>query len=258
MPLQLRGENSDLVPSNQVPLYIQEYIMRTGGNLDDIDNLTVKQVKDLDNVLRRIKLGIHSSTVQICGDNCPTKKRCPLAILNKEPDGYDCPLELDLFEEQTNFYMNSIQNKLNIDAKTLENDQIIMSLIGELVECDIQEYRMNTVLAEEGMLDDVPTLSIDGGYVTRSEEHQALKIKREIKRRRDINLKQLIATPEMVQRLKAKKDNGSLIDKIAETREKARLLAKDVIMEAQVITNGDNKRSNPSTSSAQKRISNKT
>ena len=248
MALNLVGADEDLVPVNKIPLHIQEYILRTGGHSSELDNLTVKQIRDLDNVLRRIKLGIHSSTVQICGDKCPTKERCPLAILRKEPEGYECPLELDLFEEQTVFYTESIQRKLSIDIETLKQDQIIMSLIGELVECDIQEYRMNTMLAKEGMLDDVPTLSIEGGYVTRPEEHQAMKIKREIKRRRDINLKQLIATPEMVQRLKAKKDNKSLIDKVTETRAKARLLAESAIIEAEVITS-DGKLQRTNTSS---------
>jgi len=155
---------------------------------------------------------------------------------------HNCPIELDLYEKHTAAYKEAVAARVEYFGTEIdiESDHIVKTLIAELVEADIIELRANAMIATIGIVEEVPAIVSEEGVEYRLDEATALKIKREQKKRRDINFRQLLATPEMVQRSKAKAATAEPNQRIEETRKKARdLMEKTTIsVEGKVIEDG--------------------
>ena len=98
---------------------------------------------------------------------------------------------------------------------------IVKNLIGELATSHIMENRINTKLAKDGMIERVYVGGGENGGRAHFKEEETVASKKleQIKKRRDIVLRQLLATPEMELKKKmvakdASSQAGELLDKI--------------------------------------------
>lgn len=212
-------------------------------NITDVEGIVLskREIIELAKSVEKLALGIHATFIKTCTDNCEYIKKCPLAILRRHPKGSDCPIELDLYKKKYEEYKVATYDRLRSfdTSKEVEEDAITRLLICELVECDIIEFRCNQILAAEGITDEVPALATRESVEWRTEEHPAMRMKRETKRRRDVVMKQLIATPEMAQRLKNPKKDSSPMDRAEEARKKARAIMNNTSIEVEATVVGE-------------------
>lgn len=248
----MRGTKPPTLPSNKgdptvtTPLSpaLTKYLQDNYG-LEDLDDVVLNQAEllQLQKAVEKLALGVHATFIKTCSDHCEYMKNCPLAIMRRHPVGYDCPIELDLYKTKYAQYRSATYDRLKAfdSGQNIEEDEITKLLISELVECDIIEFRCNQILAAEGITDEVPALATRESVEWRTEIHTAMRLKHETKRRRDVVMKQLIATPEMAQRLKNPKKDLSPLDRAEEARKKARAIMENATVTVEATVLGESK-----------------
>jgi hypothetical protein len=226
------------------PPSLAKYLEDNYG-LEKVDDITLSRadLSRLAKAVSKLELGVHATFIKTCTDRCEYIKNCPLAILRRHPVGSDCPLELDLYKKKYNLYKTATYDRLRSfeGGKDIDEDEITRLLICELVECDVIEFRCNQILASEGITDEIPALATRESVEWRTEIHAAMRMKWDTKRRRDVVMKQLIATPEMVQRMKNPKKDSNPMDRANDARQKARLLMQTQTVEVEASVVGETK-----------------
>jgi len=220
--------NTEVVPLSKIPKDVVAYVSDVLKDPEYFKNndISASNIVKLQESMKRFTMGVQASIIQMCNSGCESHDRCPLVLLRRAPSGRTCPIEMDLYEKHTVAYKEAIESRIEYLGSGIDisSDQIIKTLIAELVEADILELRANAMVATAGIVENVPAIVSEMGVEYRLDEATALKIKREIKKRRDINLRQLLATPEMVQRSKNVKPSDSNNDRIESTRNKVKEL----------------------------------
>lgn len=167
--------------------------------------LTVEQYAKLKDTIKINSMGIGSNIIRTCQDTCESWNRCPLAIIRKAPLGRACPVEIDLYERLITDYKDAVTHKIHSikSVEDVEKDPVILSLISQVVEIEIMSFRANALIADVGLTMSVPVFATEHGTEFAIQESVASRVKRELNSRRDKILRQLLATPEMVQRIKS-------------------------------------------------------
>jgi len=158
---------------------------------------------------------------------------------------HNCPIELDLYETSVFEYREAIFQRVRkqegIDTiDDIAKDRVMSGMIAELTEAELIEFRANAMIATLGIVTEVPVLSATefSEVEYRIDESVSLKIKRDMKRRRDGLLKQLLATPEMIEKTKGKSKGVDPLKRINDTRDRVREAidrAGNVIVEAEIL-----------------------
>ena len=234
------GTSTEIIPVSKIPKDVVAYVHHVLKDPEYFNNneISASNVVRLQESMKRFSMGVQASIIQMCNSACESHDRCPLVLLHRAPTGRTCPIEMDLYEKHTAAYKESIESRIEYLGSGIDisSDQIIKTLTAELVEADILELRANAMIATAGIVENVPAIVSEMGVEYRLDEATALKIKREIKKRRDINLRQLLATPEMVQRSKNIKTPDGINDRIESTRNKVKeLMATNNITDAVTI-----------------------
>lgn len=166
--------------------------------------LTIEQYARLKDTIKINSMGIGSNIIRTCQDTCESWSRCPLAIIRKAPLGRACPVEIDLYERLITDYKDAVTHKIHTvkSVEDIERDPVILSLISQVVEIEIMSFRANALIADVGLTMSVPVFATEHGTEFAVQESVASRVKRELNNRRDKILRQLLATPEMVQRIK--------------------------------------------------------
>ena len=172
----------------------------------------------------------------MCGgpEICPFTDDCPFVEINKIPVGRKCPIEKELIAYWTAKYMDEFE----IDEK----NQSEISLITELAELDIYDYRCSMILsrAENAELTQeiVVGVNADGNAIYNEDIHKAFELKERIKKRKQTILESLVGTRKEKYKRDAALKKRSVDDpstqaatlkkKLDEAREKAMKEAKHV------------------------------
>lgn len=128
----------------------------------------------------------------MCGgaNVCPFADQCPLVAIEKAPVGRFCPIETELISWWVARYMQEFE----VD---MEN-QSEVSLITELAELDIMDYRCSMLLskAENAELTQEIVVGVDseGRPISNEEIHKAFEIKERVKKRKQAILESLVGT----------------------------------------------------------------
>lgn len=139
---------------------------------------------------RQKKHGLYSSMPMLCkGYRCPYAKSCYLLEAGEAPEGERCPIELAFIMERFERYSREL---------SVDHDRVVdMSLLRDLIECELMIDRCDRVLAQEGeMVVEVPAFSspVTGEVYHRPEAHQALGIKDRMQKRKNEILQLLNST----------------------------------------------------------------
>lgn len=151
---------------------------------------TAKQALEVARREQRKRHGFYSSMPMICrGRRCPYAEGCYLLEAGEAPEGERCPIELAFIMERFERY----SRELEIDL-----DKVVdMSLLRDLIECELMIDRCDRILAQDGALIlEVPAGSspVTGEVFTRPEAHQALGIKDRMQKRKNEILQLLNST----------------------------------------------------------------
>lgn len=226
-----------MVPRDQIPPEIVKYLQDIGQLAVLSEGLTQDQVTQLSNVIKMYSLGIGATVIQTCSIKCPSYDRCPLAIIGRAPIREICPIESQLYFQLLDDYKKAVAQKISSieSIKDIESDPIILSLISQAVEIEIFQLRVNALIATAGLVNDVPVLATDNGIEYVLQETAASKMKRDLNSRKDKVLRQLLATPEMVQKVRSLGKTGPVTDQ----KREAMLRAKELLHSGEVILDED-------------------
>lgn len=178
----------------------------------------------------------------MCGGEeiCPFTDQCPFIEIKRKqgrnvvPVGRQCPIERELIAYWVSKYMDEFE----VD----ESNQSEISLITELAELDIYDYRASLLLSEAGnanmMQEIVVGVNADGNPIYNEDIHKAFELKERVKRRKHIILESLVGTRKEKYRrdaaLKKRSEDdpsttaADLKKKLDAAREKAAAAAKPV------------------------------
>jgi len=166
--------------------------------------MSEKVLERLDRTVSSAQVGLVSASALICKGPaiCPFRTRCPIYLVEGEggnyPSGRQCVVEINLAQRRFNEYVD----EFNLRGQ-VEKSPTMRSLISELVDLDIQEYRINIILSGA-------TGDSDGTYlmeqvfgsnpktgddIEQVQEHPILKEKDRVHKKRMEILKALAATP---------------------------------------------------------------
>jgi len=151
------------------------------------------------------------------GSKCAIRHICPFEAMGIAPVGQECALERISMDQWKTDYIIS----LNINAR----DKIAMGLIDELVEIDIfNKYRFPAVLSENisSFQEEVTRYSDRTGAVVekRKEVSKAFEAKMLMAKRREVIMKELMATPREKSRIPGRKKND-ISSEVQDIMEKA-------------------------------------
>jgi len=158
------------------------------------DDFTLTK-SELVTILDGVVLTVHTNRTLpiVCeGAKCPNKHICPLDKGGIAPMGHECVIERMSMIEWRRQYIESLE----IDP----NDKIQSEMVDELVEIDIfNKFRFPVILSMnlEGFHENVDTYSEKTGSLiqSRKEVSKAFEAKMAMARRREVILRELLATP---------------------------------------------------------------
>jgi hypothetical protein len=142
--------------------------------------------------------GAAAKTPLMCGGEeiCPFSEDCPFVELQrstgdiKVPVGRKCPIEKELIA----FWVARYMQTFDIDP----DNQAEVSLIVELAELDIFDYRCSLILsrAENAEMTQEVVVGVDtaGNPISNEEIHKAFEIKERVKKRKHTILESLVGT----------------------------------------------------------------
>ncbi len=128
----------------------------------------------------------------MCGGEevCPFSDECPFVELHKIPVGRKCPIEKELIAYWVSKYMDEFE----VD----QANQSEISLITELAELDIYDYRASLLLSQpenaDMMQQIVVGVNADGNPIYNEDIHKAFELKERVKRRKQLILESLVGT----------------------------------------------------------------
>lgn len=192
------------VPRKDIPEDVVAYLKTMASNEESLnhslDTIEPDQLIRLREAVERVRLGPKAAIISICSTECSCREQCPLAIAGIAPDGKGCPIERDLFIKAVAGYKDAVLKRVKEyeTVQDLETDRPIMTIIFELAEFEILDWRSSGEIALNGIIEQVPALATKEDIFYRSDVSVAMRAKEALQRRRDSNLRQLLATPEMV------------------------------------------------------------
>lgn len=128
----------------------------------------------------------------MCGgpEICPFSEDCPFVEINKVPVGRKCPIEKELIA----YWVAKYFDEFEID----ESNQSEISMVTELAELDIYDYRCSLILsrAENAELTQeiVVGVNADGNAIYNEDIHKAFELKERVKKRKHTILESLVGT----------------------------------------------------------------
>lgn len=226
-------ETRDIVPAEDVPPEVFKYLYDIGQHSIVSSGLTKDQVRRLTNVVKMHNMGTGATIIQTCSTRCTSYDRCPLAIVDRAPIGDICPIETNLYQTLLEDYKRAVAQKISSieSIKDIEQDPIILSLISQAIEIEIMHLRVNGQITITGLTTDVPVLAVDDRVEYVQQESAASRMKRDFNNRKDKVLRQLLATPEMVQKVRSLKGNNTISDQKRQVMDRA----KEIMAEATVV-----------------------
>lgn len=142
------------------------------------------------------KHGIVATIPILCkGVDCPYYKTCPMATLNIDVEtliGQRCPVEVTKIMRKFEEYIE----EFGIDLEKV--DQVVISLVKELIDYDIQIERADNIMASDGhfLADTIVGVDANGRPIKNKEVSKPIEYKeRATKKRHDI-LQLLHSTPK--------------------------------------------------------------
>lgn len=222
-PVSFMADPKRIVPHSEVPNDVKTSIIQTyGEEFFTSKEWTVGQITKLARIISYPRENMNNTVAQVCGPACTMKDACPYDIAGKPPIGERCPIEIRTSKEYYDEYVTAVADRLNITEDQIESDIVVHNIIWGIVESDMIELRLNGIIAENGMVVDVPAVvnQETGDIYYKEEESAAMRIKERVARRRDQLLRQLLATPEMAAKYKraGEQDNvargAKLLDKL--------------------------------------------
>jgi len=128
----------------------------------------------------------------MCGGTeiCPFKDECPFMEIGKIPVARNCPIEVELLAYWTARYMD----EFDIDP----DNQSEVSMITELVELDIYDYRCSMILSQPDNAELTQQIAVGvdaaGRPIYKEDIHKAFELKERVKKRKDKILEALVGT----------------------------------------------------------------
>lgn len=151
---------------------------------------TAKKALEIARKEHQKKHGFYSSMPMICkGHKCPYAKTCYLLDAKAAPEGDRCPIEAAFIMERFERY----SKELGINLERV----VDMSLLRDLIECELMIDRCDRLLAQDGdLVVEVFAGSspVTGEVFTKPEAHQALGIKDKMQKRKNEILQLLNST----------------------------------------------------------------
>lgn len=218
------------VPRKEIPEEVVNYLKTMSSSPDSLEatlsSIEPEQLIRLREAVERIRLGPKAAIISICSTECTCREQCPLAIAGIAPDGKGCPIERDLFIKSVTQYKEAVLKRVKEyeTIEDLENDRPIMTIIFELAEFEILDWRSSGHIAVNGIIEQVPALATKEDIFYRQDVTVSMRAKESLQRRRDSNLRQLLATPEMVAKTRGRGTDGSKshFDRMQEASSKVR------------------------------------
>ena len=218
-----------IIPHSKIPADIKKAVIETYGEeyFESID-WSAARLKRLARAVRSPRHNTNNVAAQICGPICSFKDACPYDIVGRAPLGERCPIELDYAKTIYNEYVTAIAERLNTDEQSIKENIILNNHINNLVVNEMVERRMDSIIARDGVSDDVPVFMDEesGKVFCRKDESTAVKMKTRIAKRTDGILRQLLATPEMAEKYRQKKS----VDALSRTSEILENIEKKIML----------------------------
>lgn len=202
-----------IIPHNKVPEDLRKAVIETYGEEYFLSiDWSAARLKRLARAVRSPRHNSNHVAAQICGPNCSFKDTCPYDIAGRAPIGERCPLELQYATTIYDEYVRAIAERLNTDEQSIRENIILNNHINNLVVNEMVERRMDSIIARDGVSEDVPVFMDEesGKVFCRKDESTAVKMKTRIAKRTDGILRQLLATPEMAEKYRQKKSVDAL------------------------------------------------
>lgn len=217
-PIKFVADPHMLVDHANVPQRLKDAIIENyGEEFFYTTSWSFGTLKRLHKAIFFPRENVTHTIAQICSRNCTLQDVCAYAIVGVPPAGERCPIELKMAAGLYNEYVKAVSERLAKDEHEIRTDIILHNLINGLVEIDIIEMRLNSLISKEGfVIQTVTVVNEESGQVyTRDEESVAVRIKERVNARKGVLYRQLIATPEMTEKYK----RGRESDLVARTAE---------------------------------------
>jgi len=212
-PLNTMDNPEDVIEHDLIPEHLKIAIIDMCGERIFLETQwTRHRLAKLSRAITHPRENVVNSLAQICGPVCPFKDICPYDITSIAPIGERCPVEIRNSKILLREYLVALGDRLSVEPEDLENDMITFNMVMGIVEADIVTNRLNSILAEKGLIQEDPA-AIDSNtskVYFRDEEAVASRIKERVSKRKDTLFEQLIATPEMQAKYKNKKGNDTI------------------------------------------------
>ena len=225
-PVSFMENPDELIEHKDIPENVKTSIVQTYGEKFFLTtDCTIGQITKLARIIAHPRENITNTVAQVCSPDCAMTDMCPYDVAGKPPIGERCPIEIRTSREHYREYVIAVADRLNITEEQIESDIVVHNIIWGIVESDMIELRLNGIIAEGGLLVEVPAVvnTETGQVYNKEEESAAMRIKERIAKRRDQLLRQLLATPEMAAkyRRKGEQDNVARGAKLLDRLEKA-------------------------------------
>lgn len=118
-----------------------KYFDFLGIDLDDYSDIefTPEEAKKIRGHLSKMSTGSTAMVPMICAPTCPFKENCIFWKMNKAPFGRQCLIEVNLMREWIMAYFT--------DYKVDPNNFTEVTMINELAEIEVYQWRLNQTLA---------------------------------------------------------------------------------------------------------------
>ena len=192
MPTTKGGTNM----SEKMKPYLEKTIISGKNNItqDDIDKVI--------NIVERDPID-YKQIAMVCpeeAEDCPHRD-CPFKKIYKLPTGDRCPVELAFIDNLTQQYMEEM---------LFDEDEMIgaveYNMIVSLVDANVTDMRMRGMITQLGYLIDEQSIDPRSGKdIFNKRINPLIEMMKTNDKRKSTILRQLLATPEMRERLKVKK-----------------------------------------------------
>ena len=205
-PVAFVNNPTQIVDHDLIPEKIRLSVIQTYGETFFYSKeWNLGQLKRLYRAITTPRENLTNAVAQVCGPECNFMDICPYNIVGQPPTGDRCPVEIDLSRRLYEEYVESVSERLKLRPEDVKSDIILHNIVAGIVEADLIDRRLNSKLANDGFIDEVPTaIAEDGTVYYRDEEAVAIRIKDRVSKRRDQLYRQLVATPEMAEKYKRK------------------------------------------------------
>lgn len=182
--------------ANAMKPYLQKVLLRNkrGINQDDIN-------KVLD-IVERDPID-YKNIAMLCPEkdsNCPHLK-CPFKDIKKIPTGEKCPVELAYIDRMIRRYLGEV---------LLDEDDVLgaveYNLVVSVVDCDVTDLRIRGFVTQLGyLIEDLSVNPRTGDKVINQKINPIIELMKANDKRKNSALRQLLATPEIRERLNVRK-----------------------------------------------------